>query len=378
MLTAHDVVVGPTHDGGYYLVGAKAAHAALFDGDGMGTNSALDALLARARRLRLAVSFTEPFYDIDVEDDLTRLAAELRLAPARAPRTAAWLKEWQPVSRRPNRRGGAVKLTASHRLYGLGAILFVALTICARKFEGQGEAFPVVPLAVAGVAYLLAIREFFCTPSLPKRVVVIGLVLAAVWQVAFLAIPTGSDDDVRRYVWDGRLQRLGYNPYIVVPDDPAVAALHTAETRAMNHPDLPSPYPPGAQLFFRAITAIHESAFALRVAFVICDVAIVLVLLDVLRGTGQGTHWILAFAWNPLLATEIAGSGHVDIVGVLLLVCVRSPAAALADDCRGRIRSGGGGEISSDCAAAALLAAGSHSRRCPGRRDVCAFVPAIS
>ena len=95
MLIAHDVVVGPTHDGGYYLVGAKASHAALFQGDGMGTNSAFDALLARARRLQLSVGFTEPFYDIDVESDLTRLAAELRLAPARAPRTAAWLKEWQ-------------------------------------------------------------------------------------------------------------------------------------------------------------------------------------------------------------------------------------------------------------------------------------------
>ncbi len=93
-LTGHDVVVGPTHDGGYYLVGAKAAHPALFDGDGMGTKSALEALLARARGLQLSVGFTDPFYDIDVEDDLTRLAAELRLAPARAPRTAAWLKRW--------------------------------------------------------------------------------------------------------------------------------------------------------------------------------------------------------------------------------------------------------------------------------------------
>jgi rSAM/selenodomain-associated transferase 1 len=93
-LTAYDVVVGPTHDGGYYLVGANAAHPTLFDGDGMGTQSALDALLARARGLQLSVGFTDPFYDIDVEDDLTRLAAELRLAPARAPRTAAWLEEW--------------------------------------------------------------------------------------------------------------------------------------------------------------------------------------------------------------------------------------------------------------------------------------------
>src|SRR5205823_4680618 len=94
-LAAHDVVVGPTHDGGYYLVGAKASHPTLFTRDGIGTSSALERLLSRARTLGLSVGFAAPFYDIDVVDDLTRLAEELRLAPARAPRTAMWLKEWE-------------------------------------------------------------------------------------------------------------------------------------------------------------------------------------------------------------------------------------------------------------------------------------------
>jgi len=93
-LTKQDVVVGPTHDGGYYLVGARASHPSLFDAEGMGTRSALEALLTRARELQLSVGFTDPFYDIDVEADLLRLAEELRLAPDRAPRTAAWLNAW--------------------------------------------------------------------------------------------------------------------------------------------------------------------------------------------------------------------------------------------------------------------------------------------
>ena len=97
-LAAHDVVVGPTYDGGYYLVGAKASHPTLFAGDGMGTSSALERLLSRARALELSVGFADPFYDIDVADDLTRLAEELRLAPAKAPRTAVWLKEWELVA----------------------------------------------------------------------------------------------------------------------------------------------------------------------------------------------------------------------------------------------------------------------------------------
>ena len=97
-LIQHDLVVGPTHDGGYYLVGAKAPHDALFRIDGMGTNSALDTLLVRARSLQLSLSFTDPFYDVDVEGDLARLATELHLSPARAPQTAAWLQRWQQVA----------------------------------------------------------------------------------------------------------------------------------------------------------------------------------------------------------------------------------------------------------------------------------------
>jgi alpha-1,6-mannosyltransferase len=96
--------------------------------------------------------------------------------------------------------------------------------------------------------------------------------------------------------------------------------LHTPETRRLNNPWLPTIYPPGAELFFRAITAIHESTLALKIAFVVCDIAIVLVLLDILRFCRQGEHWVLAYAWHPLLATEVAGSGHIDIVGVLLLL----------------------------------------------------------
>ncbi|MGH9704596.1 MAG: glycosyltransferase 87 family protein, partial [Candidatus Acidiferrales bacterium] len=219
-----------------------------------------------------------------------------------------------------NRRGKPVKLTPSRRLYGIGAVLLVALTICSRKFSNVGEPSFIIPMAVAGIAYLLAIREFFSAPEFPKRVIFFGLALSALWHFQFLRMPPGLDDDIHRYVWDGRVQRLGYNPFVVIPNDPALASLHTSETRTLNNPDVPSPYPPGAQLFFRAVTAVHESIFALKVAFVLCDLAIVFILIDILRSSGQGAHWVLAYAWNPLLASEVAGSGHIDILGTLLLL----------------------------------------------------------
>ena len=93
VLEACDLVVGPTHDGGYYLVGARASHPGLFSSDGMGTASALEALLTRARALGLSVHLTDPFYDIDVAADLSQLADELQRLPGKAPRTAKWLAE---------------------------------------------------------------------------------------------------------------------------------------------------------------------------------------------------------------------------------------------------------------------------------------------
>lgn len=102
-----DVVIGPTHDGGYYLVGATASHPGLFTGDVMGTTSAFDALLARARALHLSVHLTDPFYDIDEVADLGRLAAELQRTPGKAPKTAEWLLAWRSAVSQSVQNGGA-------------------------------------------------------------------------------------------------------------------------------------------------------------------------------------------------------------------------------------------------------------------------------
>lgn len=93
-LDASDLVVGPTDDGGYYLVGAKASHQGLFEASPLGGGSALQALLARARGLGLSTAVTQHWYDVDLPNDLRRLAANLRGDPQRAPRTAALLATW--------------------------------------------------------------------------------------------------------------------------------------------------------------------------------------------------------------------------------------------------------------------------------------------
>jgi len=99
LLDEADVVVGPTTDGGYYLVGSTTVQAELFDTQRMGTGRALDSLMASAQGLGLQVALTETLYDVDEAEDLGRLARELHSFPHRAPRTAAWL------ARRPVLRG---------------------------------------------------------------------------------------------------------------------------------------------------------------------------------------------------------------------------------------------------------------------------------
>ena len=99
-LRNHDLVVGPCDDGGYYLVGCTRSHAGLFDADVMGTATALEVLLARADRLGLAAARTTTHYDVDVPDDVVRLARDLSTNPQRAPRTAAILAVWGVANRR--------------------------------------------------------------------------------------------------------------------------------------------------------------------------------------------------------------------------------------------------------------------------------------
>jgi uncharacterized protein len=95
-LDRYDLAVGPCDDGGYYLVGATASYPALFERPALGTASARDALIAQARLLRLSTCLTEEHYDIDLPEDVDRVARELADRPARAPRTAGLLAKWKP------------------------------------------------------------------------------------------------------------------------------------------------------------------------------------------------------------------------------------------------------------------------------------------
>ena len=204
-----------------------------------------------------------------------------------------------------------------------GGVLLVALVAAARVDARAETIWFLCLMGVAAGTYLATLYLIARRPPGSSRELATCLLLAVVWRVAFVAAAPLVSDDVYRYIWDGRVQRLGYNPYESAPDDPTLSHVHTALTRQIDptSAELPTIYPPATELFFRGVTAVHESVAAVVLAIVICDLLTVWVLWHWLRAIGKNPWWVLAYAWHPLVALEGAGGAHIDVLGTLLVVC---------------------------------------------------------
>jgi hypothetical protein len=170
------------------------------------------------------------------------------------------------------------------------------------------------------LSYLTMLRRVWAERQSPRRLLLIAFCLALAFRVPLVGPRVGPASDMVRYLWDGRVQTLGYSPYQVTPADPAMAATHTDETRDMPSRYARSPYPPAAQLFFRLVVTIHDSTRAMKIALTLCDVLTIVVLWRWLVVTGRPEWLALVYAWNPLVVLEIAHSGHVDALGALWIV----------------------------------------------------------
>lgn len=220
---------------------------------------------------------------------------------------------------RADRWRGATSQAPQTRLFVLGLALAVTMVVLAQVDGRHQTGLFLTVAAIASAAYCLAAWTILRAPPTTRKGLWVCLALALVCRAPLVIAEPTLSDDIYRYVWDGRVQRLGHNPYASPPSDPALAGLHTPVTRLTSQPALPTIYPPAAQWFFRGVMAIHESVLALKVAFIVCDALIILLLLRWLDHTGQGPWRVLVYAWNPLVLIEVAGSGHVDVLGALLL-----------------------------------------------------------
>ena len=188
-------------------------------------------------------------------------------------------------------------------------------------------------LVPAGLAYWAAGRGLAARPG------GLGWILgfALLFRCTMLFSPPTLSDDIYRYVWDGRQQLAGVNPYLHPPEAAEVAGLRDALYAGINNKDIPTIYPPAAQLFFLAAAWVKPSLWTVKAGLVLFDLALVLLLAAMLRRGGRDPRRIVFYAWHPLPLVEIAGSGHIDVLGVFFVLAAlyalqagRRAAAVLA------------------------------------------------
>jgi alpha-1,6-mannosyltransferase len=153
------------------------------------------------------------------------------------------------------------------------------------------------------------------------RVTPILLVAFAVaFRITLLFVPASLSDDIHRYVWDGRVQASGVNPYRYAPDAEKLQSLRDEEWPKINHRAIPTIYPPLAEAVFGASARGGLGEIGDKAIFVLFDLATACALALLLRRLGRPMSFAALYAWNPLVVVEVAGSGHADPLGVFFLV----------------------------------------------------------
>ena len=158
---------------------------------------------------------------------------------------------------------------------------------------------------------------------------------AAAFRITLLFRPPDLSEDLWRYLWDGHVGREGISPWALAPDDPALARIAPTLKARVAHREIRSVYPPAAQAVFRT-AGFEERPWLLKAVFAAADVAVV-ALLARAAPAGAGAGWSAAalYAFHPLPLTETAGQGHLDSLGVALLV-----AAVVNAEARRKLASG--------------------------------------
>ena len=205
---------------------------------------------------------------------------------------------------------------------GLVELMFTVVAAPLADRETTYPLYLVLYLAM-GVTWLVASYYVVTAPSSTRAHRRLVVLVAVVLRVPFLLTEPLLSDDIFRYVWDGRVQHAGINPYLYAPEEPELAFLRDGHERnfaGINNKDIPTVYPPFMQMAFFAATAVSTSVGWMKLFFVLADLALVLVLMQLLGTLGLNPVRALIYAWSPLVVVEVAGSGHNDALAVLCLM----------------------------------------------------------
>src|SRR5262245_18172961 len=205
-------------------------------------------------------------------------------------------------------------------LASIGAVLAGLILATPFAFQASGDNAFIALSVPAGVLAFAATQVAERTPTTRALWLIFGIGIALRIYVLFFDPLLSSD--IFRYVWDGRVQAAGINPYRYFPAHDAVAHLRDATIfPGINRPDYAvTIYPPVAEFFFLIVTRIGENVNVMRLALLGCEAVIVSMIMLLLRSMERPTPRVVAYLWHPLPIWEIANSGHVDALAVALLL----------------------------------------------------------
>ena len=175
-------------------------------------------------------------------------------------------------------------------------------------------------LVLAAVVYFAAVH-LILRYAWPRGTVWIVVGVAIALRVLLLTAPPILSSDIYRYVWDGRVQAAGINPYRYVPADPALASLRDPVV----YPQINRAgyartiYPPLAEVVFAVTGRVSDNVTGMRLVMLGFEAVGIICLLRLLPLAGLPRERILIYAWNPLALWSFANDGHVDAIAVGLL-----------------------------------------------------------
>ncbi|MFZ3239949.1 MAG: glycosyltransferase 87 family protein [Pseudolabrys sp.] len=205
-------------------------------------------------------------------------------------------------------------------LAGIGAI-FAGLTLVTPFAFRAGGDDAFIALAVpASLLTLMATRVAERAPT--KRALWLIFGVGIMLRIYVLLFEPLLSTDIFRYIWDGRVQGAGINPYRYFPAHDALAHLRDATIfPRINRADYAvTIYPPVAEFFFLIVTRIGESVNVMRLALLGCEAVSVTLIVLFLRRMERPTSRVVAYFWHPLPIWEIANNGHVDALAVALML----------------------------------------------------------
>ncbi len=145
------------------------------------------------------------------------------------------------------------------------------------------------------------------------------LVLGVALRLLLLASPASLSDDVWRYLWEGRVQLAGLDPFTYAPDAETLAPLRNSTWELVNHKSVSTIYPPGALLLFRIAAGLWEAPITWKLLSGAADVGTLLLLWRCHKTRGTPIWAVVLYALHPLPILETAGSAHLE--GLAVLCC---------------------------------------------------------